>query len=100
LACRCSAAQTRGAAAPGGNAAQSPPSVITAPLPWDAALCAHFLETYWQRRPLLVRQAVPNFKSPLDPDELAGLAGEAPSRIVLEQGGATPWELVRTRLLM
>ena len=72
------------------------PDEITAPLPWDAAFCEHFLSSYWQRRPLLIRQAVPGFASPLSADELAGLAcGDAPSRIVLERGGARPWELVR-----
>jgi len=54
-----------------------------------------FLREYWQRRPLLVRQALPGFVSPLTPDELAGLALEAEveSRIVLEQGRRGAWEL-------
>lgn len=55
-----------------------------------------FLRDYWQKKPLLVRQAIPDFKSPLDPDELAGLALEEmiESRIVLEHGDS-PWELRR-----
>jgi 50S ribosomal protein L16 3-hydroxylase len=54
------------------------------------------MSSYWQRRPLIIRQAVPGFASPLSADELAGLAcGDAPSRIVLERGVARPWELVR-----
>jgi 50S ribosomal protein L16 3-hydroxylase len=54
-----------------------------------------FLVRYWQKRPLLVRNALPGFQFPLDPDELAGLACEAEveSRLVLERGGATPWAL-------
>ena len=85
---------------PGRAAAPPPPDAllpdeVVAPLPWDAAFCQHFLQRYWQRRLLLVRQAVPNFQSPLDADELAGLACEVPARIILEQGGARPWELVR-----
>lgn len=54
-----------------------------------------FLREYWQRRPLLVRQALPGFVSPLTPDELAGLALEAEveSRIVLEQGRRGAWEV-------
>lgn len=53
-----------------------------------------FLRDYWQKKPLLIRQAFPDFESPLSADELAGLSleEEVESRIVLEQG-ATPWEL-------
>lgn len=55
-----------------------------------------FLRDYWQKKPLLVRQAIPDFQSPLDPDELAGLALEEmiESRIVVEHGDS-PWELRR-----
>ncbi len=51
---------------------------------------------YWQRKPLLVRQAIPDFESPLSADELAGLSLEesVESRIVLEHG-KTPWEMRR-----
>lgn len=54
-----------------------------------------FLSDYWQKRPLLIRQAFPNFKPPLTPEELAGLACEEGihSRMVLEKGGSKPWEL-------
>jgi len=38
---------------------------------------AEFLRSYWQRQPLLVRGAVPNYESPLSADELAGLALDA-----------------------
>lgn len=53
-----------------------------------------FLRDYWQKKPLLIRNAFQGFESPLTPDELAGLALEddVESRIVLENG-ATPWEL-------
>jgi len=56
---------------------------------------AEFLRSYWQRQPLLVRGAVPNYESPLSADELAGLALDADveSRIVLENGANGPWEL-------
>lgn len=55
-----------------------------------------FLRDYWQKKPLLIRQAFPNFQSPVSPDELAGLSleDEVESRIVLEHG-AIPWELRR-----
>lgn len=55
-----------------------------------------FLRDYWQKKPLLVRQAFPGYTSPLSPDELAGLSLEedVESRIVLEHG-TTSWELRR-----
>lgn len=53
-----------------------------------------FLAEYWQQKPLLIRNALPGFTSPISPDELAGLAleEEVESRIVIE-AGKTPWEL-------
>nr|WP_298140730.1 cupin domain-containing protein [uncultured Pseudomonas sp.] len=55
-----------------------------------------FMRDYWQKKPLLVRQAIPGFESPISPDELAGLAleEEIESRLVIEHG-AHPWELQR-----
>lgn len=35
---------------------------------------AAFLRDYWQKRPLLIRQALPGFVSPVSPDDLAGLS--------------------------
>jgi 50S ribosomal protein L16 3-hydroxylase len=35
---------------------------------------ARFLHDYWQKRPLLIRRAFPDFQPPLSPDDLAGLA--------------------------
>jgi|GEM_PF-246898 len=37
----------------------------------------YFLDHYWQRKPLLIRQAWPDFDTPLPADELAGLSLEA-----------------------
>ncbi|WRL49698.1 cupin domain-containing protein [Luteimonas sp. R10] len=37
---------------------------------------AEFLENYWQKRPLLIRNAFPDFVSPIAPEDLAGLACE------------------------
>ena len=47
-----------------------------------------FLARYWQRKPLLVPQALPDFKAPLDANELAGLAMEEgiESRIIEQVG--------------
>lgn len=53
-----------------------------------------FLRDYWQKKPLLIRQALPNFISPIDGNDLAGLSLEemVESRIILEHG-ETPWQL-------
>ncbi|ANJ68229.1 hypothetical protein A9404_02380 [Halothiobacillus diazotrophicus] len=54
-----------------------------------------FLRHYWQKKPLLIRQAIPDFVSPLSPEELAGLACEedVPARLILESAGERPWML-------
>ncbi|MGY1424891.1 JmjC domain-containing protein [Lysobacter sp. A289] len=45
---------------------------------------AKFLREYWQKKPLLIRNAFPDFDSPMQPDDLAGLACEdgALSRLI------------------
>lgn len=55
-----------------------------------------FMRDYWQKKPLLIRQAIPDFQSPLDPDELAGLAleEEVESRVIIEHG-ERPFEMRR-----
>lgn len=57
---------------------------------------ATFLRDYWQKKPLLIRQALPNFITPISAEELAGLSleDEIESRIVL-QHAATDFELRR-----
>ena len=52
-----------------------------------------FLDEYWQKKPLLIRNALPDFQPPLSADELAGLACEEgiESRIILEKDGPSPW---------
>ncbi|MGZ8997879.1 MAG: cupin domain-containing protein, partial [Allosphingosinicella sp.] len=52
-----------------------------------------FLRDYWQKRPLLIRNARQSWSNPLDPEELAGLAceEEVESRLVTKQGDC--WEL-------
>ena len=44
-----------------------------------------FLAEYWQKKPLLIRNAIPNFEPPIDGDDLAGLSLEAEveSRLVI-----------------
>jgi len=57
---------------------------------------AQFLRDYWQKRPLLVRNAFPGFTSPLAPEDLAGLACEdgTLSRLVAHDRERDTW-LVR-----
>lgn len=47
-----------------------------------------FLKEYWHKKPLLVRNAIPDFSGLLSPDELAGLACEedAQSRLISFKG--------------
>lgn len=54
-----------------------------------------FLDEYWQKKPLLIRQAFPNYAAPLSPEDLAGLAcEEGPlSRIVTYQREQHRWHL-------
>lgn len=55
-----------------------------------------FLADYWQKKPLLVRQAIPDYRSPISADELAGLACQenVESRIVLEKDRLAPWSVL------
>lgn len=56
---------------------------------------AHFLRDYWQKRPLLIRQAFPDFVSPIEPNDLAGLAMEetALSRLIIHDEGRDRWKV-------
>lgn len=57
-----------------------------------------FLTEYWQKKPLVIRQALPDFINFLSADELAGLSMEAEveSRIVFETPNVPPyWQLKR-----
>lgn len=48
-----------------------------------------FLEKYWQKQPVVLKNAFPNFVDPITPDELAGLAmePEVDSRLVSHANG-------------
>lgn len=56
---------------------------------------ARFLRDYWQKQPLLIRRAMPAWRDPISPEELAGLACEpgVEARLVLERGGDRPWRV-------
>lgn len=55
-----------------------------------------FLKNYWQKQPLVIRQAFPDFESPISAEELAGLSCEQDvnSRIVMERGEDHPWQAI------
>ncbi|MBT3811853.1 MAG: cupin domain-containing protein [Gammaproteobacteria bacterium] len=55
-----------------------------------------FLQKYWQKKPLLIRQAFPEFESPISAEELAGLAcePEIESRLIEEYGrDGSAWQV-------
>ncbi|MEP6882248.1 MAG: cupin domain-containing protein [Dokdonella sp.] len=56
---------------------------------------AEFLRDYWQQRPLLIRNAFPNFRSPLSQDDLGGLACEdfALSRLIVQDPLRDQWSV-------
>lgn len=71
-------------------------SMKNQPLPFLGGLTAEqFLQEYWQKKPLFVKGAFPDFEDPLTADEIAGLAFEPfiPSRFIYEKGGERPWQL-------
>ena len=53
-----------------------------------------FLKDYWQKKTLVIRNAFPDFISPLSAEELAGLSceEEVNSRIVIEKDGEHSWQ--------
>lgn len=55
----------------------------------------NFLNNYWQKKPLVIRAAFPNYQSPISAEELAGLACEdfIESRIILENKTTPKWSL-------
>jgi 50S ribosomal protein L16 3-hydroxylase len=55
-----------------------------------------FLDEYWQQKPLLVRNAFPNWENSLLPDELAGLACEQDidSRIITGSRSSNEWNVI------
>jgi 50S ribosomal protein L16 3-hydroxylase len=59
---------------------------------------ADFMKNYWQRKPLLVRQAIPNFSPLLSRSALFELAGQpdVESRLVMgENNGQRAWQMQR-----
>ncbi len=56
---------------------------------------AQFLRDYWQKRPLLIRNAFPGFVPPIQPEDLAGLACEegALSRLIRHDEARERWQV-------
>lgn len=56
---------------------------------------AQFLRDYWQKRPLLIRNAFPDFHPPIAPEDLAGLACEegALSRLIQHDKDRERWRV-------
>ena len=54
-----------------------------------------FLANYWQKKPLQIKNALPDLQSPISADELAGLSCEeyVNARLVLEKDGDYPWQV-------
>jgi 50S ribosomal protein L16 3-hydroxylase len=52
-----------------------------------------FLAEYWQKKPLLIRQAIPNFEGLLTPNELAGLACEETVEARIIQNKNDQWQV-------
>lgn len=54
-----------------------------------------FLREYWQKKPLLIRNAFPDFEPPVSADELAGMALEQDieSRLIIQSADGKEWEL-------
>lgn len=66
---------------------------IAQPLPLLGGLSPQqFMKKHWQKKPLLVRQAIPDFKPLLDRAELFELAAseDAQSRMVIQAPGSSP----------
>ncbi len=79
---------------------------VPAPLPFEIQAtrahpvgmpAAQFLRDYWHKRPLLIRNAFPDFQSPVMPEDLAGLACEdgVLARLIQHDRASDAWN-VRT----
>lgn len=56
----------------------------------------NFLKKYWQKKPYLIRQAIPEFSTFIDVKDLFQLVESetVESRIVIEKGGEYPWQVI------
>ncbi len=54
-----------------------------------------FLAEYWQKKPLLIRQAIPDFKGLMTPNELAGLACEEDVEARIIENKQNKWQVTQ-----
>ena len=62
-------------------------TIVISKVNWPDGLSEQaFLDEYWQQKPLLIKQGLPGFETPISPDELAGLAIEEDTtpRLILQ----------------
>ena len=61
---------------------------------WGDLTPERFMTEYWQKKPLLIKQAIPDFQGTIEADELAGLAmeQEIESRII-QQDSNDNWQV-------
>ena len=54
-----------------------------------------FLKKYWQKKPCVIRQALPAYQCPISPEELASLACEdgVEARLVIKKSGKHDWQV-------
>ena len=62
-----------------------------------------FLQNYWQKKPVVIRGAFPDFEMPFSAEELAGLVcdTDVPARIIMEKGlppENQPWQVKNSPL--
>ncbi len=68
---------------------------MNSPLPLGEMSLDTFLRDYWQKKPLVIRNAIADFQSPIDANELAGLACEAEveSRLIAFNADDDQWHM-------
>lgn len=73
---------------------QKTPPAANAPFAGEVSLEV-FLRDYWQKKPLLIRNAFPGLIAPITPEELAGMACEEGinARLVIEKDDVEPWSV-------
>ncbi len=73
----------------------TPIDIDASALPPLGMPAADFLRDYWQKKPLLIRNAFPGFVSPVSPEDMAGLACEegALSRLIVHDRSRDAWSV-------
>ena len=72
---------------------------VTAPLTQlNGVSIEQFLAQYWQQQPLLIRNAFPHFRSPVQADEIAGFAvdDDVDARLVIQEPMRQQWRVIHS----